>query len=277
MPELPEVETICKELKEILTDKRIITVKINRKDLRPRVCDRLQYAINNIDVLKIYRRAKYIVVKISGSDGLHLVFHLGMTGSLLYNSIEHQHDHLIFNLEDGSTLTFNDPRRLGGVFITYNIEKFLSNLGPEPLNPIYTGCDLFQILKTRTTEIKNILIDGKIIAGIGNIYACESLFEAKIWPFKMANSLTLTECRILVSAIKRILEKAIECGGTTVSTFRTPLNNKGNFQSYLRVYQKKKCNECGSNISKFLQFSRNTFFCESCQSPPLKKGGQFFL
>ncbi|MBQ4875155.1 MAG: bifunctional DNA-formamidopyrimidine glycosylase/DNA-(apurinic or apyrimidinic site) lyase [Rickettsiaceae bacterium H1] len=266
MPELPEIETICKELEKILIDKKILSVKINKRDLRTPIDNKFEHVIVGLIPKKIYRRAKYIIIKTNDKNNLHLIFHLGMTGALLYNSENNSHDHLIFNLAGGDKLTFNDPRRFGSTFFTYDPDKFFTDLGPEPLDDHYTGEDLFKALRKRNTKIKNILLNGKIIAGIGNIYACEILFEAKISPFKIANSLTPVECKILIASIKKVLRKAIDAGGTTFANYRTPLNNKGFFQNKLKVYQQEKCNVCNNPIIKFFQFGRKTFFCEYCQS-----------
>ncbi len=264
MPELPEVETICSCLKKVLINRKLISVQVDRNDLRIPISEDFSYLLSNLVILNVYRRAKYIVIKMN--NGTFLVIHLGMTGKLLYNHESNKHDHVTFHLEDGDRLVFNDIRRFGFTFTTRNVEKFFSHLGPEPLDVNYSGFDLFNSLKKHTTEIKNALINGKIIAGIGNIYASEALFEARISPFRKANSLSDIECEILVSAIKRVLKKAIVAGGTTLKDYRNPHSDAGYFQHKLQVYKQEKCNVCNNNIKRALQSGRRTFFCQICQA-----------
>ena len=263
MPELPEVETICRYLKKILINQKILSVEVNTEKLRRPVPSFLHSLLQEKIIIDIYRRAKYIIIMLD--NNLHLIIHLGMTGKLLYNSSTRKHDHVIFYLNDDQRLVFNDPRRFGSIEILTNIKDFFAKLGPEPLDENCNGIFLYKQLQKRTMSIKNALLNSAIIAGIGNIYASEILFAAKISPLKPANLLSEQDCDTLMIAIKEVLSKAITAGGTTLQDYRTPYNTKGYFQNELQVYQRQNCSYCHNPIICIKQAGRSTFYCKRCQ------------
>lgn len=263
MPELPEVETICRYLQKIIIGQEISSVKVNRRDLRFPIVGNLSDVLTGRIIEDVYRRAKYI--NITMNNAITLVIHLGMTGKLLYNSEFDKHDHVHFGLSDGNLLTFNDVRRFGAIFILTDIKHFFSKMGPEPLAENFNSEILQEQLRNYNAAVKNALLNGKVISGIGNIYASEILFQARISPLKKANSLSLSEYETLTHAIKTILQKAIEAGGTTLQDYRTPYNGEGYFQHDLKVYNCAKCNVCNDDLVKIKQCGRSTFYCQDCQ------------
>jgi formamidopyrimidine-DNA glycosylase len=272
MPELPEVETLKCYLEQHISGKKINEIVVNRGNLRYPLSNDLTECCQNAVITSIKRVAKYIVMHLS--NGYSLIIHLGMSGRFTvrakdYNPIKH--DHIIINLDDYSKVIFNDARRFGMIYCCKTKElyqqKFFKNLGPDPLTELFNIEYLQEHLKRRKIPIKNAIMDNKIVVGVGNIYACESLFKARINPLLLSNTLNYRQITALVLAIKEILQQAISAGGTTLKDFVSGDNKPGYFKQELQIYgrYKEKCYTCNSYIDKVTQSGRTSFFCPNCQ------------
>lgn len=275
MPELPEVETIVRGIAPIITGKRITNVIVRESRLRYEVPENLPELITNETISSISRRGKYMLIKVGHG---HLLLHFGMSGSLQLSKLnvkQEKHDHVEFQIEQDWILRFRDPRKFGSVLHVKGhpyAHKLLTNLGREPLLNYFTGSDLYKASRRKKSiEVKNFLMDEKVVAGIGNIYASEILYDAGIHPEKQANHISEDEYESLAKSIKKILQAAIENGGTTLEDFPTPFMDPtgatGNYQRKLKVYGRAgwPCFHCGTEISKIEQRSVNTYFCNNCQ------------
>jgi formamidopyrimidine-DNA glycosylase len=223
-------------------------------------------------VESVDRRAKFLLITMD--TGARLIVHLGMTGRLgifPQDSPKTKHDHLRLKLDNGMQLRFNDIRRFGFIQVLPPDSDFshtmLANLGPEPLGQDFTSKYLQKCAAGKKRPLKNFLMDSRVIAGIGNIYACEILFHAGLNPGKKINRLTKKQWEKIVASSRYILEKAIESGGTTISDFVNESGKSGYFQLELQVYGKRgqPCNFCSSPITKTNMAGRSTFFCPHCQ------------
>lgn len=269
MPELPEVETTLRAIKKF-KGSLLKEAKVHNRSLRWPVVNNFESSIKEQVVEGLDRRAKYIIFKLSNNK--NIILHLGMSGSLRIAKnnenffIKHDHIELIFEDE---RIIYNDPRRFGSIHLTSNINdhKLIKNLGPEPLSKSFNAKDFFLACTNSNTNIKSFLMNQKNVVGIGNIYASESLFLAKINPLKNANELDLDACERLVAAGKKILEQAIEVGGTTLKDFYSADGSPGYFKFKLNVYgrENEACNSCESTIHKTSINQRATFFCKVCQ------------
>ena len=270
MPELPEVETLKRYLEQNIIDATITALVKRRDNIRYTLQDDLGLSVKLAKILFIRRRAKYLLLDLD--NGYSIVIHLGMTGRFTLQPKGYQaakHDHVIFMLDNTAQLVFNDHRRFGMIYsmLTSDIEeKFLQNLGIEPLLDDMSYEYLRQKLN-RNVPIKNLLMDNRIIVGIGNIYASESLFMAKILPTRLGHSLSENEINNLLLAIRHVLTKAIEAGGTTLKDFVSGDSKPGYFQQELQVYgrEKRSCLACRGTIKKLKQSGRSTFYCAGCQ------------
>ncbi len=228
------------------------------------------FTIHNFSVLGVSRRAKYILIHTCKGT---IIIHLGMSGCLriLKNAVPHQkHDHVDFILTNGLVLRYTDPRRFGAVLWTaFDPLQFplLINLGPEPFSSIFNGNYLFRFAQKKKGMIKQLIMDQNIVVGIGNIYANEALFLAKILPFRSAFTLTLIECKMLVRCLKKILRKAISLGGTTLRNYLSATGKPGYFAQTLWVYgrQGEKCRSCQSALASIRIGQRSTIYCPDCQ------------
>lgn len=267
MPELPEVETTKNGLIPEIKGKKVDLVKINFPKLRYEIPLIIKQKITNEVLKDIIRRGKYLIFRFKAGD---LIIHLGMSGKIEITTIKtlkkHDHFELIF---DNIFMRLNDPRRFGCVlwcddFTTHNLIK---NLGIEPLEGNFDGKYLFEKSRTKKLNIKAFIMDSKIVVGVGNIYACESLFTAKINPEKSANSITKKEYENLAKIIISILVEAIKNGGTTLQDFKGVGGELGYFAQKLQVYGRvnKNCNQCDGKITKITQNQRSTFYCKTCQ------------
>ena len=271
MPELPEVETLKNSLKDKLIGLIIENVELKRDSLRYKLSQLLATEISNTNILDVRRRAKYLIIDLS--NGYSLIVHLGMSGRLTLQSVNYKtqkHDHVIFDLNNCEKLIFNDTRRFGMVysFKTNFLEKeFFNNLGIEPLSDLLTHGYLKNKLKVRKIPIKNLIMDNKIIVGVGNIYASESLHLARIHPDKLGTDLRDDQIENLIKSIREVLTKAITAGGTTVKYFVNGNNKPGYFTQQLTVYGREgqSCLSCSSAIIKTEHSSRSTFYCKTCQ------------
>ena len=274
MPELPEVETVCRALSKVIKKSRIKKIEFYRKDLRWQVKDNLEVTLKNNIFIDPYRRGKYILIP-TNMDNIFLI-HLGMSGQIRIKKkdIIQQHDHMRMIVENNNkyfVVTYNDTRRFGYIdlFRKKDLREhfLLSKIGVEPLGTELTIEYLYNIFKKRVVNIKNALIDQKIIAGIGNIYASEILYEAKINPFRKVNSLSKNDLNSIIKCTKIILNKSIDVGGTTIRDHMQPDGSLGYFKQKLKVYGKvdEKCITCKNLIVKEVISNRSTFICKHCQ------------
>ncbi|MCK4494264.1 MAG: bifunctional DNA-formamidopyrimidine glycosylase/DNA-(apurinic or apyrimidinic site) lyase [Methylococcales bacterium] len=270
MPELPEVETICNGIRPHIRTKIITNVIVREPQLRWRIPTDFVDTVAGLTINKVTRRGKYCLLE---TDVGSIILHLGMSGSLRLVTVNHPikaHDHVDFIFEDQTCLRFNDPRKSGAVLWGEGDvfeHRLLKNLGPEPLSVGFTGEHLFQRALKRRKAVKNFIMDGHIVVGVGNIYASESLFAAGIHPKRMAGQVSLAEYQTLVQAIKRVLEKAITQGGTTLKDFTNADGKLGYFSQALQVYGRvgKHCYQCQNPITKIIIGQRASYFCSQCQ------------
>ena len=276
MPELPEVETVTRALSKIVERSKVKSVEIYRADLRWKVPDDLKEILENDIFEKPFRRGKYILIP-TKKDNI-LLIHLGMSGQIKIKEsvptlLKHDHIRIIIENKNNNlfSITYNDPRRFG--YVDYlnkrDLKKhfLLKSLGVEPFSEDLTKVYLHNIFKKKTTNIKNALLDQKIIAGIGNIYASEILFRAKIRPHRNVNSLESKDLELIINSTKEILKKSIKKGGTTIKDHKQPDGKLGYFKQNLAVYGKKnkKCKDCNNLIEVSIITNRSTFFCNYCQ------------
>lgn len=269
MPELPEVETTVRGLAPALEGRRIRRVLMRRPDLRRPMPQDLGQRLTGATVTALGRRAKYGLIDTDRGDTL--IFHLGMSGRWRVDPTEVlAHDHLILETEEGRTLALNDPRRFGSVDLvpTAGVEDWpaFKALGPEPLGPDFTADHLRQALAGRIASIKLLLLDQRIVAGLGNIYVCEALYESRISPRRAGGSLTKPRLERLVGAIHGVLESAIEAGGSTLRDYARPDGELGYFSKQFKVYGREgePC-ECGGTVERYTEGGRSTFWCPKCQ------------
>ena len=274
MPELPEVETVCRALSKVIKNSRIKKIEFYRKDLRWQVKDNLEVSLKNNVFIDPYRRGKYILIP-TNTDKIFLI-HLGMSGQIRIKKkdIVKKHDHMRLIVENNNKhfiITYNDSRRFGYIDLFKKKELrehfLLSKIGVEPLGRELTTEYLQNNFKKRVINIKNALIDQKIIAGIGNIYASEILYKAKINPLRKVNSLSQNDLNSIITFTKIILKKSIDVGGTTIRDHMQPDGSLGYFKQKLQVYGKvnEKCKTCNSFIVKEVISNRSTFICKYCQ------------
>lgn len=269
MPELPEVETVVRGLRPLLVGQRLAAVTARRPDLRWPLPPGLGQRLTGATVTGITRRAKFGLVATDRGDTL--LFHLGMSGRFRpLVGPPGLHDHVL--IETGSArLAFHDPRRFGALDLTPTADlachPWLSRLGPEPLAPGFGGATLARAAAGRRAPIKALLLDQRAVAGLGNIYACESLFEAGIAPARPAGRLSPARLDRLAAAIRHTLEAAIAAGGSTLRDHAAPSGELGYFQHGFRVYGRAgaPCPGCGGPIRRRVQSGRSTFHCPRCQ------------
>lgn len=273
MPELPEVETSVRGVSPYLVGQTIDEIVIRQPQLRWRVSEELTQ-MAGAKILRIDRRSKYLIMRTDRGD---ILVHLGMSGSLgILNKQQavpaDKHDHIDLVTENGVILRYNDPRKFGAWLWTEAAEQseLIAKLGPEPLESDFTADYLYRQSRNKTVAVKNFIMNNAVVVGVGNIYACESLFQAGIHPELSAQNLKPKQCERLVSVIKSVLEKAIIQGGTTLKDFIQPDGKPGYFAQVLQVYGRKgeACNDCGSTIQAKIIGQRNSFFCPKCQKLP---------
>jgi formamidopyrimidine-DNA glycosylase len=274
MPELPEVETVCRALSKVIKNSKIKKIEFYRKDLRWQVKDNFEVTLKNNIFIDPYRRGKYILIP-TNTDKIFLI-HLGMSGQIRIKKkdIVQKHDHMRLIVENNNkhfVITYNDSRRFGYIDLFKKKELrehfLLSKIGVEPLGRGLTIEYLQNNFNKRVINIKNALIDQKIIAGIGNIYASEILYKAKINPLREVNSLSKNDLNSIITYTKIILKKSIDVGGTTIRDHMQPDGSLGYFTQKLQVYGKtnEKCKTCNSFIVKEVISNRSTFVCRHCQ------------
>lgn len=275
MPELPEVETVCRGLAVVLEGRRLARVLVRRPDLRRPFPPDFAQRLTGRRVVSLSRRAKYMLWHLD--DGWVVLAHLGMSGRMLIAPADDtppgKHDHVILETEEDQRVSFNDPRRFGLMDMVpadrVETHPLLASLGPEPLGTGFTPAALADGVDGRQTPIKVALLDQTLVAGIGNIYASEALFRAHIDPTRPAASLTKADCKRLVPAIKDVLSEAIASGGSSLKDHRQPNGELGYFQHAFAVYDRegKPCPgcTCGQGIRRITQAGRSTFYCAKTQ------------
>jgi formamidopyrimidine-DNA glycosylase len=270
VPELPEVETTVRGLEPVLKGQRLTSVVTRRGDLRRPFPDDLAQRMTGATVIALGRRAKYGLIDTDRGDTM--VFHLGMSGRWRVDPSDlEKHDHLVIETGDGRRVTLNDPRRFGSVDLvpTADLADFpaFKALGPEPLGPDLTGAYLKRALKNRIASIKQMLLDQRIVAGLGNIYVCEALYAARISPKREAGRVSLARLDRLVTEICAVLESAIAAGGSSLRDFVHPDGNLGYFSKEFLVYGREgePCG-CGGAVKRYVEGGRSTFWCPTCQS-----------
>jgi formamidopyrimidine-DNA glycosylase len=282
MPELPEVETVRRGLLPVMEGRVILRASVNRPDLRwpfpPRMAERLTGA----RVTALRRRSKYILADLS--TGESLLIHLGMSGRMLISGAmvgefhhDHpapeKHDHVVLEMEGGARVTFNDARRFGAMDLmetaSAEAHPLLSALGPEPLGNAFSEPYLVGRLAGKGTPIKAALLDQHVVAGLGNIYVCETLYRARLHPARRAGDLTREQAAALVPIIREVLAEAIEAGGSSLRDYRQADGELGYFQHSFQVYGREgePCTTpgCGSTVARIVQSGRSSFFCPTCQ------------
>jgi formamidopyrimidine-DNA glycosylase len=278
MPELPEVETVRRGLVPRMVGHRISRLTQRRKDLRVKLPARFASRVEGRTVLAIDRRAKYLLLRLD--DDQTLIVHLGMSGRMTLHeaksAAEHpfeRHDHVVFDMDDGWQVRFNDARRFGLMLLvpTEGVEKHkaFKGLGPEPLDDAFDGAALAVRLKGRKTPIKAALLDQKTLVGVGNIYACEALFLSGISPRRSAHTVQGERADRLAAAIKQVLLRSIDDGGSTLRDHVQPGGELGYFQTRFKVYDKAGApcptRDCGRLVKRLVQSGRSTFYCARCQ------------
>lgn len=269
VPELPEVETIARGVRPVLLGQRIERVVVREPRLRWRVADDLAPRLAGRTVRDVRRRAKYLVVD-AGAESL--IAHLGMSGRLLVvaaGAPPGKHDHVDMVLGSGLAVRLRDPRRFGSLHVSCAPDEhpLLAGLGPEPLGGRFDGSYLFAVTRRRTVAIKDLLLNSRIVAGIGNIYASEALFAARVHPRTPAGRLGRVRLQRVAEAVRAILERAIATGGTTLRDYRTPGGDPGLFAIELSAYGRAglPCPRCEAAIRALRSGGRSTFYCPRCQ------------
>ncbi len=269
MPELPEVETTVRGLARVLDGVRIVRAEVRRADLRRPFPPGLVQAMTGATVTGVGRRAKYGLIHTDRDQTM--VFHLGMSGRWRIDPSEiERHDHLILETAGGHCLALNDARRFGSVDLvdTGALETWppLAALGPEPLGDDFTPAHLARAFRERISPVKVLLLDQRIVAGLGNIYVCEALYRARVRPDKAAGKVSRAALARLVPAIRAVLDEAIAAGGSTIRDYAQPSGELGYFAHSWQVYGRegKPC-PCGGMVERMVQGGRSTFWCPACQ------------
>jgi len=270
LPELPEVETTRRGLEPQLRGRRIRAALVHEARLRWPVSADLDATLTGQRVLAVQRRAKYLVLRLTRGS---LIVHLGMSGNLRLlpqDSARLKHDHVEIRLDSGLALRLNDPRRFGSVLYTSEdplAHPLLRDLAPEPLEERFDGAYLHAVTRRRRVAIKLLLLNSRLVTGVGNIYASEALLHARIRPRRAARTLSLADCQRLAAAIRRVLGAAIRAGGTTLRDYVGADGEPGYFRQRLYVYERAglACRRCRTPIRQITQGQRSTYYCPSCQ------------
>jgi formamidopyrimidine-DNA glycosylase len=278
MPELPEIETVMRGLRQRLEGRVIVRAIAHRPDLRWPLPENLQHRLTGAHVTGFRRRGKYILMRLAG--GLSVLLHLGMSGRIVLTPLRPNlptpHEHLVLETDDGWRLGFVDPRRFGSVDLVptpqEDAHKLLVGLGPEPLDPNFTPALLSAELAGKRTPVKAALLDQKVVAGLGNIYVCEALFRARLSPLRSAHTIPGARAARLAPAIQETLRDAIAAGGSSLRDYVQPDGELGYFQHAWKVYgrEREPCERCPGRpvcpgIRRITQSGRSTFYCPRTQ------------
>ena len=279
MPELPEVETVRRGAEPHLTGRHLRKIVLRRDDLRWVMPKKALMALAGRQCTSVSRRSKYLLVQFDGALSPIALIHLGMTGRLIIDPIKplakrpeyRKHEH--WRMDFGDRLVrFIDPRRFGALDVAYqeslNEHPRIKDLGQEPLEPEFDGSFLHRITRGRKVAIKQLLMNGNLLVGVGNIYASESCWHAKIRPRRAAKSLSKAECAALAKAVREVLSAAIEAGGTSFRDYVGVAEDAGYFARELRVYERsdQPCPRCKVIIKRATQQGRSTYWCPGCQA-----------
>ena len=278
MPELPEVETVRRGLAPVMEGAVFSKVTLNRPNLRFPFDPDFIKRVQGQRLTRLSRRAKFLQAELS--SGERLFMHLGMSGRFIVEgnaalsnfTHEHaanpKHHHVIFEMDNGTVITFNDPRRFGFMeLVSADAPYRLDHIGPEPLGNAFSGPVLRDALKGKKSKIKAALLDQRIVAGLGNIYVCEALYRTGISPRRAAGRLKVAETDNLAAHIKDVLSEAITAGGSSLRDFSNTDGKLGYFQHSFDVYGREgePCNNCDAPIKRIVQSGRSSFFCGACQ------------
>lgn len=278
MPELPEVETTRRGVLPYCSQQKITDCIVRDRRLRWPIPKNFGELTQGQTIQNIQRRGKYLIFQL---DDIHVLWHLGMSGSLrvvtrdalatgLPEAVLRKHDHVDWVLDNQHILRFHDPRRFGSIHVVVNdplAHPLLTKLGPEPLSANFTATTLFTASRGRKVPVKNLIMNSHIVVGVGNIYASEALFMAGIHPLKAAGKVSQTAYARLVTAIKTVLSASIEQGGTTLRDFVNSNGEPGYFKQQLRVYERagQPCITCSKPITKRVIGQRSSYYCNECQ------------
>ncbi len=282
MPELPEVETVRRGLSPAMEGVVIAQADVNRPDLRWPFPERMAERLTGQRVDRLRRRSKYILADLCGGETL--LIHLGMSGRMTVSGdplgqfvhdhpMPEKHDHVVFHMANGARVTFNDPRRFGAMDLlptaTAEQHKLLSVLGPEPLGNDFHEQHLIEAFQGKNTPVKSALLDQGIVAGLGNIYVCEALYRARVSPRRKAGQISAARVAALVPIIRKVLQDAIDAGGSSLRDFRQADGELGYFQHSFDVYGREgavcRTDGCGALIKRITQSGRSSFYCAQCQ------------
>lgn len=274
MPELPEVETVVQGLRDPMVGRVIISVTQRRADLRIPFPPRFDESLEKTRVTNISRRAKYILVHLDSAQVV--LIHLGMSGTLRImpkaNHQVHIHDHIWWELDNGKRLVYRDPRRFGLMTLadenSLAEHPLLEHLGPEPLEDEFSVAYLKTALSKRSIALKVAIMDQKLVVGVGNIYASEALFRARVSPFLPANEVNAKQSKALHASIRQVLKEAIISGGSTLRDYVRSSGDAGYFQHSFTVYDRENepCLICFTSVQRAVQAQRTTYFCKQCQN-----------
>lgn len=282
MPELPEVETVRTGIEPVMAGAVITKADVRRPDLRWPFPEKMAERLTGATVVSLRRRSKYILADLS--TGETLIIHLGMSGRIQISGValghfhhDHpapeKHDHVVFDMDNGARITFNDPRRFGAMDLgnTATLENhwLINGIGPEPLGNAFDEKYLMEKLKNRNSPIKTALLDQKLVAGLGNIYVCEVLHRTGISPLRKASRIAPKRVATLVPAIRTVLSEAIAAGGSSLRDYKQADGELGYFQHTFRVYDREgtpcPLPDCTGQIRRIVQSGRSSFYCNSCQ------------
>jgi len=268
MPELPEVETIKNDLTPQIVGRVFTDVKLSwPKAVRETAPDEFRSRLIGQTIVGLERRGKYLIFRLSGGEAL--ILHLRMSGALLLRSPSDADGFVrtVFSLDNGQELRFSDVRKMGMIWLVKDVREVTDKLGPEPFDAAFTPQVMAQGLSKRSAPIKSVLMDQSFIAGLGNIYADEALFEAKIYPLKRAKELSHQDVKRLHKAIREVLDQAIAHRGTSISNYVDPAGQRGSNQYHLRLprHEGSPCKVCNTPIQRLRLGGRSSYFCPRCQ------------
>lgn len=270
MPELPEVETTLRGIKPHINHHKITSVIIRNRSLRWPIPATLKKNLTGQRLNNIKRRGKYLLLE---TDNGTAILHLGMSGSLRITSTSarpEKHDHVDIVFDNKKVLRFRDPRRFGCLLWTskpVDQHKLIAVMGPEPLDNAFNGDYLYEKSRGKKCNVKSLIMDSRVVTGVGNIYASEALFAAGILPARQAGRISRERYKLLALAIKQVLNKSIEQGGTTLKDFTREDGQPGYFKQSLKVYDRAglSCKTCGNTIKQKNLNQRSTYYCSHCQ------------
>lgn len=282
MPELPEVETVRRGLEPVMAGVRIVRADVRRPDLRWPFPERMAERLTGARIERLRRRAKYILADLDTNETL--IIHLGMSGRMLIQGdapgVFHQpvtplekHDHVVFDMEGGCRVVFNDARRFGAMdlAVTDRVEAhpLLAKLGPEPLGNSFDADHLRSAFTGKRSPVKSALLDQRIVAGLGNIYVCEALWRSGISPVRLAGQVSEAKVDLLTISIRDVLLEAIEAGGSSLKDYRQADGELGYFQHAFATYDREgepcRTDGCRGSINRIVQSGRSSFYCPICQ------------